>query len=200
MLAETRTFNGVTYYRYPNDKRKSDRLYFKRQGKYLHRVIWEAHNGPIPPAHHIHHLDSDPGNNDIANLECIAACDHISTYHADLTPERIAFFNRFCRPMATHWHQSAEGAEWHRQHAQEQYAALEPVERTCEHCGSTYTVKWNRVLDRFCSNRCKTAARYASGVDNEDRVCPQCGGTFTVNKYSKQRFCSRSCAQRSRRG
>ena len=32
--------------------------YYKRHITiYLHRHIWEAHNGPIPDGHHVHHKD-----------------------------------------------------------------------------------------------------------------------------------------------
>lgn len=200
MQAETRTFNGVTYYRYPDAPRQSDRRYFKRHGKYLHRAVWEFHHGPIPDGCHIHHRDKDTTNNDLANLEAIAERDHIPTYHPDLTPDQIAFFKRVVQPAAMQWHQSEEGRAWHRQHAKDQYAELAPSERACEHCGKRYFVRWNRVRDRFCSPKCRSAARYASGVDDEKRTCALCGAAFTANKYSRTRFCSRACAQRSRRG
>lgn len=37
-----------------------------------HRLIWIRCNGvPVPPHHHIHHIDNDIFNNDISNLMCI---------------------------------------------------------------------------------------------------------------------------------
>jgi hypothetical protein len=36
-----------------------------------HRIIWEMHNGEIPPEKCIDHIDGDPSNNKISNLRCI---------------------------------------------------------------------------------------------------------------------------------
>ena len=67
---ETATFQGNTYYRYPDSERISDRLYFRNSGKggYLHRVVWRFYNGNIPEGHQVHHIDHNPANNDIDNL------------------------------------------------------------------------------------------------------------------------------------
>lgn len=43
---------------------------------YLHRAVWRDENGEIPDGHHIHHIDGDKGNNDPANLECLAVREH----------------------------------------------------------------------------------------------------------------------------
>lgn len=37
-----------------------------------HRLIWEQHNGPIPPKHRIVFLDSNRNNLDISNLELMS--------------------------------------------------------------------------------------------------------------------------------
>ena len=36
------------------------------------RVVWEQHNGPIPPGHVIRHADGDKPNDDIGNLRCVS--------------------------------------------------------------------------------------------------------------------------------
>ena len=36
------------------------------------RVVWEQHNGPIPPGHVIRHADGDNTNDDIGNLRCVS--------------------------------------------------------------------------------------------------------------------------------
>lgn len=41
-----------------------------RKGKtaYVHRVVWEAHNGPIPPGMQVDHISGDTRDNRIENL------------------------------------------------------------------------------------------------------------------------------------
>ena len=36
--------------------------------RYLHRVVWEAFNGPIPAGLQVRHLDGDKRNNHLDNL------------------------------------------------------------------------------------------------------------------------------------
>lgn len=38
---------------------------------YEHRVIWEMHNGPIPPNREIHHINGVRDDNRIENLELV---------------------------------------------------------------------------------------------------------------------------------
>jgi hypothetical protein len=44
--------------------------------KYLHRDVWEFHNGPIPPNHDVHHVDEDKSHNSISNLKLLHVSDH----------------------------------------------------------------------------------------------------------------------------
>lgn len=37
-----------------------------------HRLIWEQHNGPVPPKHRVVFLDGDKNNLDISNLELMS--------------------------------------------------------------------------------------------------------------------------------
>ena len=49
-------------------------------GKRLHRLIYEKHYGKIPEGYHIHHIDGDKLNNEISNLECLTASEHVSLH------------------------------------------------------------------------------------------------------------------------
>jgi endogenous inhibitor of DNA gyrase (YacG/DUF329 family) len=72
--------------------------------------------------------------------------------------------------------------------------AFEP-KRTfqCIHCGSAYKTHPSSRKRGFCSPACQTAARWASGVDDEIRACRECGRTFRSNKYARTVYCSRRC-------
>jgi len=48
----------------------------KGRRSYLHRDVWEKHNGPIPEGFEIHHRDENKANNDIANLEMLTCSEH----------------------------------------------------------------------------------------------------------------------------
>jgi hypothetical protein len=84
-------YDGRSYFRYPNSKSRSYRLYYRRQrynkttGKreteLLHRTIWEKRHGKVPYDHLIHHKDGNSSNNALPNLECIPIRDHLITFH-----------------------------------------------------------------------------------------------------------------------
>jgi len=207
MLSESVVFNGITYRRYPGSKRRSDRVYYRpHSGKilegfgYLHRDIWKHYNGEIPAGYHIHHADGDPLNNTIENLICTPGVAHISDHSAEFYGDpknrglAIRHLDRI-REKATEWHRSPEGRAWHRQHAKETYTPSEPEVRICEHCGAQFEDHSRSGAGKYCSNACKSAFRRASDVDNTRATCEYCGEEFTKNKYSKQRFCSASCAR-----
>jgi endogenous inhibitor of DNA gyrase (YacG/DUF329 family) len=196
-------WNGTRYYSYPSSKLWSDR-YFKYQGKLLHRELWRFYKGEIPSGHEIHHKDKNPANNDLDNLESIHKGDHIATYHKNLSLRQLIHITKSYRKFqrkAKDWHRSGVGREWHRQHIKQQMETLQPTERTCDNCGKSYQVLWDRKVNRFCSNRCKTAARYTSGVDNVEYTCVVCGKVFVRNRYARgtHQFCSRQCSAISRR-
>lgn len=202
------TFNGVKYRRYPDSPHESCRRYFiagkadrMRGFDYLHRAVYRHHHGAIPDGFHVHHVDGDPLNNDLANLRAVDAREH-----ADLhwTPERRATQRAQAdrvRHLAAAWHSSPEGIEWHREHAARSILAAVATEHVCEQCAATYETvpRSGRAAPRFCSNACKSAWRRGSGVDDEERACGHCGGAFTVNRYSKKQQCSRLCGQAARR-
>lgn len=58
--------------------------YFRRTAKprtYLHRDIWERHNGPIDPGKQVHHRNLDKGDNRLVNLELVDATRHGRYHH-----------------------------------------------------------------------------------------------------------------------
>ncbi len=73
--AEVIEFEGRKYRRYPNATGISEQRYFKCRGRHLHRDIWKSNYGEIPRGYHIHHIDKNPLNNSISNLECISDAD-----------------------------------------------------------------------------------------------------------------------------
>lgn len=204
-MVETVEFNGVKFRRYPNAKQRADRVYFTPNGtlraagmRRLHEEIWMAANGPIPEGGHIHHIDGDPSNNAVDNLEWLPVGDHLRHHHEGVcTDAQRANLERI-RPLTKQWHASDEGREWHRQQATNSYAEATVQTMTCEQCGKPFESKpMHAAFARFCSNNCKSAHRRASGVDDVDRVCVICGVTFRVSRYARTKTCSLKCGGRA---
>lgn len=205
-MAEVVVFNGVRFRRYPDSPHRTDRCYFtpgiaeRKAGiEHLHREIWKAEHGLIPAGHHIHHRDGNPLNNDIDNLACLSPKDHKAEHWTEERSRAQREHAEAIRPLTVEWHRSPEGRAWHRQHGREAWAKRQGLERQCDQCGQSFDSITRRDNDRFCSNKCKTAWRRASGVDDEERTCGWCGEAFTVNRYSRTKTCSRSCGGKLRR-
>lgn len=163
----------------------------------LHVYVWEKFNGPVPEGYDIHHIDHDPSNNEIENLIALPESEHHRLHIAERDPAELSkIMELYARPKAVEWHKSEQGHEWHKEQYQKTLAPYreEQITLTCQWCGREYqTSPLVRDHSRFCSNKCKTAFRYHSGVDNVERVCAVCGKTFSVNKYSRTKTCSKEC-------
>lgn len=190
--------NGVKYSRYPDSPHRQ-RRYFKATNKKntsLHRVIYEEHFGPIPQGWIIHHKDGDITNNDPSNLQAMTRSEHNRIHLLD-----YSWFPNTKPPTpaalkaAAEWHGSEEGRKWHEKHGRDSWKNREPIKAECQHCGTEYE---SRVPKKYCSNKCKSAARRASGVDDVDTTCKLCGNVFKSNKYQLLRCCPQCKRNKSR--
>ncbi len=57
----------------------------KRKYYWVHRLVWEAFNGPIPEELEIDHIDGNPSNNSLYNLRAV---DHLTYMSNPVTIER----------------------------------------------------------------------------------------------------------------
>lgn len=164
----------------------------------LHVFVWRTNKGEIPCGYHIHHKDGDKGNNEPDNLACLPESDHMShhtqLYVSNHKDEMVKNLLENAMPKAKGWHASEAGRKWHSDHIREVIAGMRPEVYVCKHCGGEYEALPIGAEKKYCSNRCKAAARRASGIDNERRFCRQCGKEFEANKYSGAKFCSGRCA------
>lgn len=178
----------------------------------MHRYVWEhTHRDPIPEGYIIHHIDHNPANNWAGNLEMVENSKHCSEHMRKRYEEgTIAPFSDEAREKATEWHRSDEGRAWHVEHGREVAAKQKEctVDRTCAHCNETYTTLANASnRSKFCTPRCQSAFRRASGVDDVPIECARCGVTVGKNKHLVRRnqrinrlmYCGKSCAARGRR-
>lgn len=166
-------------------------------GERLHRYVWSYHNGTIPKGKHIHHINGNKNVNDISNLDLIKHEEHLREHgkvRANDNEEWLNVFQTKGVLSAKEWHTSKEGIEWHKEHFENvKDKFLEHKSFKCKQCDVTFTSQ-NNGKNKFCSNRCKSAFRRDSGVDDEVRICEQCGKEYIINKYRKNRTCSKSCS------
>ena len=176
-------FDGKRFTRFGN--------YWRSSRKFLHRAIWEFHNGPVPRGYHVHHTDGNRDNNTIENLEAVEGRQHLSEHHK----------GHGRRPDAAlaalpAWRMSEEGKRVMRRRGQLNAHYMQATASfVCEHCNKGF-VTTNTGANRFCSNSCKSAWRRASGADDVERSCKCCGMAFSVNRYSKAQCCSKSCGRK----
>lgn len=197
---ETVEWGGHTWRRYPDSARRSDRVYFFRmcgkRPKRLHRAVWEHHRGPVPPGHHVHHVDGDPGNNAIENLECITAAVHLGEHGRTIPPERRARLAELLaagRPAASAWHRSEEGRAWHAENGRRVAAKRVEHDCVCSVCGGAFRSK--TASAKVCGANCRARKRRESGLDDVDRICAHCGKSFRINRYQRTQCCSRTCGR-----
>lgn len=184
-------FNGRRYSRYDGNSYywNKRRVNESNRSFSMHRDVWEAANGAIPDGFVVHHIDHDPANNDLSNLECLPMADHCRQHMA----ERNLEFSEAARTAAAAWHQSEEGREWHKELGRKSWENAKEEQFACAHCGESYRAYARSRKRGFCSAACQSAARRASGVDDAPRACTVCEKEFICNRYAKTKTCSKSC-------
>lgn len=145
-------FQGKTYRLYPRER------YFSRGTKRLHRIVWMHHHGTIPRGHHIHHIDNNPHNNDISNLELKSSFTHHSEHMTEDRRDEMREWIEKIRPLAIAWHGSSEGIEWHKRHGRITWRTRQRVEKKCEMCGKLYETPFP-TRSQYCHQNCKMKAR-----------------------------------------
>lgn len=165
----------------------------------LHRYLYEKYKGNIPKGYEVHHKDHNKDNNNLNNLVLLSAKEHKLLHGRELTKEQREFYknnlNEKVRPKAIEWHKSEEAKEWHKEQYKKTLGNRKPQKLICEQCGKEYEIIANGT-NRFCSNKCKSAWRRESGVDNEQRKCVLCEQIFSCNKYSKKTKCDNCTPER----
>jgi len=114
--------------------------------RHYHR-IWEEANGPLPDGCVIHHIDGDPFNNELANLECLTPSEHLRKHMSMLTPNGgvcPVCGNDFEARTFTPKKFCSEDCRL----VFYQFGGPRLTEKTCERCGATFPTKFRRK--RFC--------------------------------------------------
>lgn len=166
-IQEIIEFNGIKY------KLMGSRKYYLSQSntnagrknpKGLHVAIWEFYNKrEVPKGYHIHHKDGNTFNNDISNLECVSAREHLSkegkkNWEKPEYREKVLKNLEKGQEKAKEWHKSEEGRKWHREHAKTSILSAPKYKHICEECGREY-LSTRKIKTRFCCEKCGTKFR-----------------------------------------
>lgn len=140
----------------------------------LHRAVWSYHFGEIPVGCQIHHIDCNPTNNDISNLQCLTVAEHrrIHNLSAPLrqgvcchcgkeftTKNAAGSVAKFCSDKCRDAHKFLL----------KESTAFE--ERVCVVCGKTYKTEkrsTGQTCCRKCTGRLISASHLARNHSNKD--------------------------------
>lgn len=219
MTMEFVEWNGKKYYRDMDAKNSYNRKYFSRRkqingirkNRLLHREVWIFHHGEIPNKMHIHHIDGNPQNNSIENLDLLSPKDHVAKHpftherylkqidhlntirklasESHKTPEGIARLTK----MSREFRDSDKGKGFHKKIAAMSYKNFVPITKNCKLCNKEFLTSTHNHRDLFCSRACTSQFRRNSKIDNVFRICEYCNNTFEVNKHYKKTLCSKKC-------
>ena len=194
-------FNGVKYrlmgkkrYYLASHSTNKDRI----GAKGLHTAIWEYFNNrEVPKGYCIHHIDGNPFNNDISNLQCMEIGEHCRLHaeknnkNEDYVRQRNETLKRASN-LAREWHKSDVGRKWHSENARNR--VLKDKKIVCKCCGKEFVSPYADT--QFCSDKCGYKYR-RNYVLNYTGICKECGIEFKYGKgYSSEKdrqFCSLSC-------
>lgn len=184
-------FNGLFFRR---DKKTGYYLNAKTH-KRLHVYMWEYFNGKVPNGFHVHHVDCNKDNNEIANLKLLEKSEH-AKFHADnisVEQKQKMRENLIANalPLSKKWHKSEEGKKWHSEHALKYWDNAPVNKYVCTNCGEMFESRnvYPKNSNRFCSNKCKSAYRRKMGYDDIVKICENCKKEYIENKYQKSKLC-----------
>ena len=139
---------------------RTDKTPPKKRTLRLHRLVWEAENGPVPAGFDVHHVDGDRLNNAPDNLELLAHARHRQLHTLAKPIARVDWASRqhitvhcsdcgtplerkTARPVNTCKPCRSKRAENNRK-----------SERDCRQCGQKFISR----VGNYCSQRCVNLA------------------------------------------
>ena len=167
-------FNGVVY-------RETVKKHYGVSAQ-IHRDVWSYFYGEIPNGYHIHHIDGDPANNAITNLQCLTSAEHARRHGKLSNPIKKIYICATCG-------KKFEGYANSKTHYCEECS--HPF-KICAYCDKPFRANYRQ--QKFCSTKC--SARYQFKGHRETRTCPVCGKQFEVAKNRPTICCSISCGNK----
>lgn len=160
----TQIFDGKRYKLYKGQRyfKRYDKKTSKTGVKYLHRAVWEYHNGEIPKDRVIDHINRNRSDNRIENLR-------LATYRLNrqnVSPE----FNEKCRERIMKFNSQEYGKWWQDEEKKKKRSEAlslswknRPyINKKCLLCGKEFKSKHN--VATYCSPECRQENYFRKGV------------------------------------
>lgn len=161
-------FNGRKYF-------KTSKGYWQSTdcaGKSLHIEVWKAANGEIPKGCEIHHIDFNPSNNALENLQCLTVSEHRSL-HCKLRNQKPKSYDIVvaCAQCGKEFMASRSDAKFCSAACHSKWARAHGKcneTRKCACCGKVFLTKPERRT-QYCSKICAAIAHKKNKLTLEQR-------------------------------
>lgn len=154
ILDEThQRFNGVVF------QKDSSGRYHAHLG--MHRYVWNFFFGEPPEGYEIHHIDGNPANNNVENLQLLTKAEHYAVHNQMRQKEFVCDFcgKRILKSPAhetdLHFCDDICKGKWRH------YNGKTNTERVCVICGKKFvTKKRGELTAQTCSPHCRNILRW----------------------------------------
>lgn len=148
-------FNGVLY--------TKDRTGHYRSTFHIHREIWNYYYGELPDNCHIHHINGNPANNDIRNLQCLSASEHLKQHKQQGEPaaQRTKNPNIVCAHCGKTFKHSSPNKKYCSEQCKAEHNL---IYKCCPVCGKTFSTEKKHKHQVFCSIHCFMIDRYSKRI------------------------------------
>ena len=170
---------------------------------YLHREKYKQEFGLTEEqikGYEVHHIDGNKDNNEIDNLKLLTTEEHHKLHNIRSESSHRHVCKKCGRTYWSSVSKSTEICDRCDSSLAIGGSSMLMIKKRCEYCGAEYETKGvNKNRSKFCSNKCKSAYRRATGVDKIEKICAFCGNSFKTDKYSGAIYCSPHCASKGSR-
>lgn len=157
---KTQVFNGRRFRLHKNQR------YFKasvnKKNQYLHRMVWEYHNGKIPDGMMIDHIDMDKSNNGISNLRLVTPKQNRENIPYEAKEKYRHNMIKYNSLQIGKWWQDEEKSKSRSNKLSKNWREREPIPKSCILCGSEFSSK--HQVAKYCSKECRQQNYFRNGV------------------------------------